>query len=196
MTKQIKQKEKTFLNHLKLAHFYWKNHLKKKSLAIDCTMGNGFDLLILAKCLLPLKGTIYGLDIQKKALLNSSKLISKNFTNKERENIHLLLRSHETFDFLKEKCSLFVYNLGFLPWSDKKIKTNAKTTLKSLNSAIDHLSIDGAISIMCYPGHKEGKEETHLLEKRFKTLSSFDISFHRCYKKKDSPCLFWLKKKA
>ena len=184
------------MNHLKLAHLYWEKHLKKNTIAIDCTMGNGLDLLFLAQCLKPLRGILFGLDIQKKAFDTSLKLIKENFNLKERENIHLLLQSHENFDFLQEKCSLFVYNLGFLPGSDKKIKTTATTSLQSIKNAINHLSLDGAISIMCYPGHKEGKEEMILLEKLFKDLRSFDISYHRWCKKKDSPCLFWLKKKA
>jgi len=184
------------LNHLKLAHLYWKDHLKKNDIAIDCTIGNGYDLLFLAKCILPLKGMLYGLDIQKKAFVNSSFLINKNFTQKERENINLFLRSHENFNFLKEKCSLFVYNLGFLPGSDKKIKTDPETTISSVDNALKHLAIDGAISIMCYPGHDDGKVEMELLIKKINSLKDFDISFHRWCHKKHSPCFFWLKKTA
>ncbi len=55
---------------------------------------------------------------------------------------------------------LIVYNLGYLPKSDKKVITEADTTLKSLNSAIDLLNSDGLLSITCYPGHCGGGKES------------------------------------
>jgi hypothetical protein len=130
--------------HLKKAQEIWKAHLRFGDLAVDATVGNGYDTAFLKT----LTDDVIAYDIQEKAIESSRKRVEAEFR----------LASHETFD-LPRKARLFVYNLGYLPGGDHGLTTRVETTLKSLFSAIDHLSEDGLISITCYPGHEEGKKE-------------------------------------
>ena len=54
---------------------------------------------------------------------------------------------------------LIVYNLGYLPGSDKLLTTKTSSTLLSVEKALSLIAPNGAISITCYPGHEEGKKE-------------------------------------
>ena len=67
-------------------------------------------------------GYLFGFDIQKCAIKKTKEKL------KEYKNYKLFNKSHENiYKDLKEytgKISLIVFNLGYLPGSDKKIKTN------------------------------------------------------------------------
>src|SRR5690606_25537032 len=52
------------------------------------------------------------------------------------------------------------YNLGYLPGGDKTITTLADHTVDSLQCAVKLIKPGGIVSILCYPGHTEGKTET------------------------------------
>jgi hypothetical protein len=58
------------------------------------------------------------------------------------------------------KMKLIMFNLGYLPGSDKTIITQANTTLIALNKAIVLLAPNGLLTITAYPGHSGGEEET------------------------------------
>jgi methylase of polypeptide subunit release factors len=140
-------------NHLLLAQKYWKNLLKPIDNVIDATCGNGLDSLFLKKLIY--KGKLFCLDIQKKALENTHFLLKKE--NVDFKNIFLIKKSHEDFSYIpKTPVKLIVYNLGYLPKSDKTITTKTKTTLKSIKNTLNLIEKDGGISITCYPGHLEG----------------------------------------
>lgn len=140
-----------------------KINLKEKDLVIDATCGNGNDSIFLIKNIE--KGHLFGFDIQKEAIENTKKLLDdNNYTNYTlfnigHENIYKTLKEYE------KKISLIVYNLGYLPGGDKKIKTNYRTTIKSIKEGLKLLNNKGHIVITLYPGHEEGKEEsTKILE--------------------------------
>ena len=83
--------------HIKLSHDYWKNNLSIDDIAINATIGNGFDFIVLAKLVLSeKKGFLYGFDIQKKALQNTKKRFLDNFDKK-------FLKSHENFSQILKK---------------------------------------------------------------------------------------------
>jgi len=52
-----------------------------------------------------------------------------------------------------------MYNLGYLPGRDRQITTMYDTTIASLRQALKMLLPGGLISIVFYPGHREGAEE-------------------------------------
>ena len=191
MNKNLNHKK--YSPHLKFAKNYWKNHLEKNSIIIDATLGNGFDTLFLAN----LDLLIFGYDIQKKAIENAQERLKSNLSKDQLKNIFLINKSHEDFSDIKNEVDLIIYNLGYLPTSDKSITTMTKTTLISIQAALNKLSSKGAISITCYPGHLEGeKEETAILE-FLKTLNreKFEIRYHKWKNRGKSPSLIWIKKK-
>lgn len=175
--------EKIYSPHLKLAKTYWENHLKKEDLAIDATCGNGHDTLFLAGLC-----SVIGLDIQPAAIQNTKALLEKEGKKGE---LHLL--SHEWIDSLPLPTAprLIVYNLGYLPRSDKSVTTLTESTLISVQKSLQLLAPGGALSITCYPGHGEGEKEEIALEKWIETLP-FPATHHKWREK--SPSLIWVLK--
>eukprot|EP00878_Enallax_costatus_P043655 GHUV01051697.1.p1 GENE.GHUV01051697.1~~GHUV01051697.1.p1 ORF type:complete len:137 (+),score=48.76 GHUV01051697.1:34-411(+) len=54
---------------------------------------------------------------------------------------------------------LVAFNLGYLPGGDKRIITQAGSTLQAVEAALEVVCPGGLISIMCYIGHPGGLEE-------------------------------------
>lgn len=132
------------------------NNLKPNDLVIDMTVGNGNDTLFL--CNIVNKGHVFGFDIQEKAISNTKKLLKENnisnysLFNETHENIDIILKEY------KNKISLILFNLGYLPGSDKSITTNHISTLNALKKALNMLNNKGIILIVLYP-HEEGRKE-------------------------------------
>lgn len=192
---------------IEIAHKYWKEFLKPGDWVIDATAGNGHDTLFLAQTLFnPLENNnlsqgsgLIAIDIQEDAIKTSKNRLKQSLPPQTLDNIFFYQQSHQTFPTLalEHPISLIVYNLGYLPGSDKKVKTLSPTTLSSLENAVKLLNINGMISIMCYPGHPEGaEEEAHILD-WCKNLSpkDFQICYHSQTNKPKSPTLIILHRK-
>jgi Putative rRNA methylase len=188
-----------FRPHLALAHRYWKDIVMLGDSVIDATCGNGHDTLLLSQ--LALKdagGSVLAMDIQSKAISHTRSLLESRLPKEKFERILLLQRSHAKFpeDILPGSTKLIVYNLGYLPGGDKMITTKVETTRDSLIAATRLITPGGAISVMCYPGHPEGKmEESMLLD----LVSSFDSKewnccLHRWVNRFQSPSLLLIQK--
>jgi hypothetical protein len=68
-----------------------------------------------------------------------------------------------------------MFNLGYLPGSDKKVTTMRSTTLPAIEAAIELMDKDAIILIAVYPGHKEGEEEGKLVCEYLSTLSRYKV---------------------
>ncbi len=127
---------------------------------VDFTMGNGHDTLYFAQYLK--KGHVYAFDVQEMALENTKKLLQDNggFAN-----VTLIHDSHHRVDqYVREPIDAGIFNLGYLPGSDKSVTTQCETTLEALEKAVNLLKTGGVIVVIIYPGHKEGSREAELVE--------------------------------
>jgi len=179
-----------FSSHLDLAHHYWQRLLCPDDMALDATCGQGYDSLFLAS--LGLK-KLFIFDIQKKALeMTRAKL--QNCTTEL--SFHELCHSKIGDVIPQDSLTLIVYNLGYLPGSDKQVKTVPKTTLESVQTALNLLKAGGVISITCYPGHEEGAlEETELLSfSKALSPTSWNVCHHSFLNRKASPSLLLIQK--
>ncbi len=167
--------------HLDQAHLYWKNLLKPDDRVIDATCGNGKDALRLAE-LVP-EGHVYAIDIQETALKKAQELIPYS-------NISYLLQSHAELPAGQFK--LIVYNLGYLPGGNKDLTTLTGTTLESLKKASQLISIGGALSITCYPGHPEGALEEEAVRGWVASLDSKNWLIEHHFWRAKSPTLFFI----
>lgn len=143
-----------------LAHNLIKKELSKGNIVIDATVGNGHDTLFLAKQV-EIQGTVFGFDVQQQAI-STTRLKLKQ---EQLENITLFHASHSEMDThipiqQQGKIKLIMFNLGYLPGSDKTIITQASTTHIALNKSINLLAPSGVITITAYPGHLGGEAET------------------------------------
>ena len=118
----------------------------KKKIAIDATVGNGYDTLFLANHF----EKVIGIDIQPLAI-KRSKEKTKNHTN-----IELYLDDFNNIANY-QYANVILFNLGFLPGSNRKIKTQDFTSEKAIKNAYNIL--DGLLLIACYVQHDGGYEE-------------------------------------
>lgn len=130
---------------------------KDAKIAADMTVGKGNDSKYILKNTEVEK--LYGFDIQKEAANAAKNLIGED----DRFIFHL--QSHEKVDeYIKEGLDLVVFNLGYLPGGDKKITTDYKSTIKSLEKTLELMNPDGLIILTIYPGHPAGKIESEIIE--------------------------------
>ena len=52
-----------------------------------------------------------------------------------------------------------MFNLGYLPGSDKTIITKAEATISAIEQSIELMDEDGLISLIIYKGHDGGMDE-------------------------------------
>lgn len=144
-----------------------KERVKTGDIVVDATCGNGYDTLFLAQ-LVGDTGKVYGFDIQVSAIKNTSERIKlAGFENR----VTLLHESHGHVKyFIDNPIKAAMFNLGFLPGSDKQITTTHTSTIESIETLIKLLVIGGIITIVVYVGHDNG-HEAYELEK---FLSSLD----------------------
>ena len=143
------------------------SHIKEGGTVVDFTMGNGHDTLWLSNKVGE-KGKVYAFDVQQAALDSSEKLLSESGCPK---NYTLILDSHANVEnYVKEPICAGMFNLGYLPGSDKKITTLRMSTMAAVEAAIRLLEDGGGLLIAVYPGHEEGTLEGLMLDEFFKTL--------------------------
>jgi hypothetical protein len=156
-----------------MAHNLIRDKLHPGDIAIDATVGNGHDTVFLVEQISP-SGKVYGFDIQQAAIDSTWAKVESCCRADERtcsnaplraECLTLIQASHA--DMAKKipaqyhgKISAIMFNLGYLPGSDKSIITQAESTLAALTTASRMLSSNGILTILAYPGHHGGNQES------------------------------------
>jgi Putative rRNA methylase. len=184
--------------HLLLAHNFWKSLLKPGDTVVDATCGNGQDAQVLGSIVLTENcGRLFCFDIQEAAVHATKKRLYEAFPSFQNQ-IFVKQECHTKWSTTLEKENIkgFIYNLGWLPNSDKAIVTQVESTLESIQQALKMLSNQGIISIMCYPGHPEGKNERDALLKMLATISksTFLVSHHQWINRSTHPELILIRK--
>lgn len=169
-----------------LSHNIIKEYITTKDIAVDATLGNGYDCDFLSNNF----KKVYAFEIQKSAC---DKYGDKN------NNVTIINESHAKIDsFVKEQINCVCYNLGYLPGGDKNITTLAKSSLESIKKSLDLLTSNGIISIAIYRGHNEGKDEENCIINFAKNLpkSKYGVMIHECINRSStSPLLMIIEKK-
>lgn len=164
------------------AHNIIEQSLAEGDTAIDATVGNGYDTLFLAKRV-GSAGLVFGFDVQQQAIESTlSRLESGNIS----AIIKLFPVSHCQMDTYvpnqyQSQINVIMFNLGYLPGSDKSVITQADSSLIALNKSIVLLSSGGIISILSYPGHVGGDTESMLITKWCKQLNPEQFSTQIIY---------------
>jgi tRNA A58 N-methylase Trm61 len=123
---------------------------------VDATVGNGHDTLFLAGLVGP-EGRVTGFDVQQ-AAVDSTRVRLESAGVAER--VRLVRASHHELGRHCEgplRCVMF--NLGYLPGSDKSVITTPGTTIQALDQALELLGPGGLVTIVLYPGHVGGVDE-------------------------------------
>lgn len=142
-------------------HQELRQHLKTGDVVIDATAGNGYDTTFLAS-VVGIEGKVFAFDIQDQAIDNTrQKLVALSLN----QSVVLIKACHSLLLQNIPACytgniQCIIFNLGYLPGSDKSCITRAATTLQALEQSIELLADNGLLSIMLYPGHEGGQQES------------------------------------
>lgn len=185
----IEKERSTMKMMVDIAHDFLEEKMNGQSIAIDFTMGNGYDTLFLAQRV----KKVYAFDVQKAALEVTAKRLKEAQIN----NVELILDGHENAQNYIPYYDVGIFNLGYLPNLSHEITTQAQTTIKALKTALDLLKVDGRLVLVVYPGHVKGKEEAEVLEVFVKALSPHDyhVASMRMENKKLSPYILLIDKR-
>lgn len=151
-------------NAVTYVHHVLGNVLREGDVAVDATVGNGWDTALMAD-LVGESGVIYGFDIQQVAID-----VTRSRTSGCLATIRLNHQGHETLSQAIDgehhgNVRAITFNLGYLPGGDKEITTHAETTIAGLEQARSVLAPDGVITIVCYR-HAEGERELNIVRQQ------------------------------
>ncbi len=150
-----------------IAKEYLEKTLKEGDIVVDATMGNGYDTLFLCQ-LVKETGHVYAFDVQEQALLETEKRLKEHNCS---SCATLILDGHQNMDkYVQEKARVVLFNLGWLPGSDKVVRTMLQTTLEAVQKALGLLQPLGVLIMCIYPGHDEGMKELQALTDFFTAL--------------------------
>ncbi|MEO2018837.1 MAG: FAD-dependent oxidoreductase [Fuerstiella sp.] len=123
---------------------------------IDATVGNGFDTCFLADTV-GTAGRVIGFDVQHCAIeATTRRLDAGGFAN-----VDLKQQSHAELKTAveEETVTAVMFNLGFLPRSDKTVVTKATSSTAAIAAALEVLKPHGILTILAYRGHDGGQDE-------------------------------------
>ncbi|HLR09531.1 MAG TPA: class I SAM-dependent methyltransferase [Bacillota bacterium] len=172
----------------------YSHHLLAKTLdsgdtAIDATCGNGHDTVFLCQAVGE-KGHVYGFDIQDAAIANTK----KRLRNKKLTNATIIKDSHSNFQHHVPVDRLTrlggaIFNLGWLPGSDKSIITKADSTILALEGLLEHIKTGGMVVLVVYHGHPGGEEEKYHLMQYTRQLNQkhFNVLYYGFINQKNKP---------
>lgn len=137
---------------LQLSHDFLAEVLDNQAIAVDATMGNGHDTVFLAKY----AKEVYAFDVQEQALERTKQRLKQNNIH----NVHLILDGHQKISrYVDKPIRVAIFNLGYLPNSDKIVITKPSTTLVAISEILERLEVGGRLAIMIYYGHDGGEKE-------------------------------------
>lgn len=171
--------------------------LQPGDIAVDATMGNGNDTLLLAE-LVGQTGFVYAFDVQSQAIENTKKRL---FATPWEQRVQLIFDGHQNLGFYlpkEEPIKAAIFNLGYLPKSDKSIITLPSTTKKALDELLIRLAPRGRIIIVAYYGHEGGEAELATVRSYCENLpqESYNVlNYQFINQKNQPPILFCIEKK-
>ncbi len=178
------------------AHTVIQQHLRGGGIAVDATTGNGHDTLFLAEQV-GVTGKVFGFDIQQQAIESTqTRLATANITNTQ-----LFHSSHDKLEQcipteFHGKINAIMFNLGYLPGSDKSIITQTKSSLLAVQQSLSLLDNSGIITIAAYPGHSGGDKETDAIKQWSEQLEKTKYTVNTAFSsdKETAPRLYIIQK--
>ncbi|MEO0576380.1 MAG: class I SAM-dependent methyltransferase [Pseudomonadota bacterium] len=147
------------------AHRALEQHVSVGDVVVDATVGNGHDTVTLAALVGP-SGHVFGFDIQQQAIDATARRVA---TAQFQERVTLLHQSHDTLITTLARAGVssvkaVVFNLGYLPGSDKSVTTTTISTQNALDQSLSLIGESGLLCIMAYRGHPAGRIEFDMIE--------------------------------
>lgn len=154
---------------------------------IDATCGNGNDTLFLSE-LVGNEGQVLAFDIQEQAIQTTRHLLEQH----SQKNVSLIYDSHAHVDqYIEDDQTIggAIFNLGYLPKSDKTVITKGPSTITALDKILNVLKKKGMVVLVIYHGHDGGKDEKEAVLKHVIQLDqkSFNVLQYGFINQKNNP---------
>lgn len=148
------------------AHQSVAERLQRGDVAIDATVGNGHDTVFLASTVGP-SGSVYGFDVQPAALAATRRRLERVGLA---PRVVLIEAGHQEMTHrlpaeVAGRVGAVMFNLGYLPGSNRSVVTAPATTQAAVGSAVGLLRPGGIVSVLVYTGHPGGEAELALLQR-------------------------------
>lgn len=182
---------------LHFSHTLLKEIVQVGDTVVDATMGNGHDTALLAE-LVGRTGQVYAFDVQEQAVQATKHRLQELHLL---EQTTLLQQGHETLgQVIPDTTDIraAVFNLGYLPKSDKHIITKPDTTKKALEALLPRLRPKGRIVLVVYYGHEGGADELSLVNDYCQQLpqEAYNVLTYQFINQRNQPpILFCIEKK-
>lgn len=140
--------------------------VKHGDIVVDATLGNGHDTVFLAN-LVGETGRVYGFDVQADAVLAAEERLRSHGLL---DRVTLFHKGHENlYECVPKeydgKITGAIFNLGYLPGSDKTVVTKPDSTIAAVEQLLQIMAPEGIIVIVIYHGHPGGAQERDQLMK-------------------------------
>lgn len=176
-----------------LAHEIVRTRLRAGDFAVDATAGNGRDTAFLASAVGP-DGRVVAFDLQEVALRRTADRLRELGLR----NVELMRVDHAELGdrLLPEMCGRLgavMFNLGYLPGGDHGVTTRPSSTIPALRDALERLRRGGVVTVLAYPGHGGGAEETAAVEAFLRELppDTWELGKTETGQEVTCPRLFW-----
>ena len=173
-------------NTIRLAHDYWKEHIKEGDICVDATAGRGKDTLLLCRMTGPL-GKVFAFDVQEEAIASTRQTLAEAGACAT-----LILDSHANLKNYVSSAKCVVFNFGYLPGGDHSIGTRAESSIAAIESALSVITDDGFVSLCIYYGGDSGFSEKDALMEYLKNLDfrTYTVMIHDFYNRPNCPPIF------
>lgn len=175
------------------AQLLMQDRLHPGDAVLDATAGNGHDTLFLAR-LVGGTGHVWAFDVQGTAVLETRRRLGEAGVLQATvlHAGHETMREHVPVEF-HGRLRGIMFNLGYLPGSDKSVITHTATTLSALTAAIELLAPGGLLTVAVYPGHEGGADEQRAITEWAAALSSssYEVQLLRPINHSASPPECW-----
>jgi len=178
------------------AHLLLEDRLRPGDAVVDATAGNGHDSLFLAQRVLP-GGHLWAFDVQVAAVEATRARLLENGIAAADFTVH-----HAGHERLAElvpsewhgRLAAVMFNLGYLPGSDKQCITRTETTMQAIDQAVACLAPAGLMTIAVYPGHDGGAEESRQIAEWAARLDprGFEVQHLRPVNRSATPPECWV----
>ncbi len=147
------------LSVTEIVHDLVRPHVQPGDAALDGTAGNGHDTLFLAQCVGP-TGRVFAWDIQPLAVARTAALLEKHGVTW----VELISGDHAELE-KRPDCAFAaaIFNLGYLPASDRTVVTSLVSSTRAIRAAIERLAPGGIVTVLAYTGHAGGTEEAEAI---------------------------------
>lgn len=147
-----------------IAHDYVAAAVHPGDHVVDATVGNGHDTVFLADLVGP-QGRVFGFDVQALAIQRTGRLLEDAAIS----HVELIHASHAEMaahvpSESNGELSAVMFNLGYMPGSDKSIITQPDSTRFAIQAALGLLRAGGIVTVMAYPAHHGGQLELDAVE--------------------------------